>query len=629
MATSGSKSVTVTNWDTLKFSWWRNSYSIPNNTTTIGWKIELIAGSSGRIDSSASKSWSVNINGTKYGGNNSVAISNNTTKTLASGTTTISHNADGTKTFSYSFSQYFGITFSGSWIGTVNGDGTGILDSIPRQATITSAPNFDDSNYSPVITYSNPAGNSVQNLDACISLTGANSDVSYENISKTGNTHTFGISEAEMNILRQNTASSKSRNVKFFVRTTLGGNYYHSTLDRTFTVINADPIFTAEQISYADSNPVTKAVTGDDQKIIQNKSTLSVSFTAASGQKYAGIASYTITAGGVSKTVNAAGTVNCGAINASSNTSFTVRATDTRGYYKDISKGITVLAYSKPVIAPCTGYGNIICERCDDEGTPDDSGEKLKITVKGQWYSLPGKLNSGALKLKYASKAYTSGWISLNGEAQGGDAADNYISYIDYNGIADGVSVSADTAYTVTVRCEDTLGEYSEVSFNIPTEDVCFHLGNGGNKAAFGKYAENTDTLEIAEDWTLSVLGNMTVKGSTVAAFITETGNSGIWTYRKWSDGTAECWGRKSYPTNIINPSGSVYFSDVINEYYPTGLFTSVQSGSLNTDENWSWISKATFGLEYVSFKLARGAAWSASEGNSFIAYFYVIGKWK
>ena len=132
VATSGSKSVTVTSWDTLKFSWWENSQSVENNTTTIGWKMELIATSSGYIGSSASKSWSVTVNGTKYSGTNTVGISNNSTKTLASGTTTISHNADGTKSFNYSFSQQFSITFSGSSIGTISGSGSGTLDTIAR-----------------------------------------------------------------------------------------------------------------------------------------------------------------------------------------------------------------------------------------------------------------------------------------------------------------------------------------------------------------------------------------------------------------------------------------------------------------------------------------------------------------
>jgi Tfp pilus assembly protein PilW len=102
MATSGSKSVTVTSWDTLKFSWAQVSQSIPNNTTTVSWTLQLIAGSSGKISSTASKDWSVTVNGTNYSGTNTVGISNNATKTLASGKTTISHDADGTKSFSYS-----------------------------------------------------------------------------------------------------------------------------------------------------------------------------------------------------------------------------------------------------------------------------------------------------------------------------------------------------------------------------------------------------------------------------------------------------------------------------------------------------------------------------------------------
>ena len=136
MATSGSKSIAVTSWDTLKFSWEQTGQSIASNTTTINWKLQLISTGSGRIDSSASKSWSVTVNGTKYSGTNTVGIANNTTKTLASGSTTISHNSDGTKTFSYSFSQQFDITFSGSKIGTKSGSGSGTLNTIPRKSTL-------------------------------------------------------------------------------------------------------------------------------------------------------------------------------------------------------------------------------------------------------------------------------------------------------------------------------------------------------------------------------------------------------------------------------------------------------------------------------------------------------------
>lgn len=126
---SGSKSVTVTSYDTLKFSWWENGQS--SNTTEVGWKLELIATNYGRIDSSTSKEWGVTVNGEDYGGTTSVAIGNNETKTLASGKTTITHNSTGQKTFSYSFFQDFtGITFSSTALGKVSGSGTGTLTTI-------------------------------------------------------------------------------------------------------------------------------------------------------------------------------------------------------------------------------------------------------------------------------------------------------------------------------------------------------------------------------------------------------------------------------------------------------------------------------------------------------------------
>lgn len=137
MATSGSTSVSVTAYDTLKFNWVQLGQSTVNNYTTINWSLQLVSGSAGQIISSATKSWSVTVNGTSYSGKNSVAVGNNTTITLAAGETTIPHNSDGTKSFNYSFSQDFSITFAGNLIGTKTGSGVGILNAIPRATTPT------------------------------------------------------------------------------------------------------------------------------------------------------------------------------------------------------------------------------------------------------------------------------------------------------------------------------------------------------------------------------------------------------------------------------------------------------------------------------------------------------------
>lgn len=131
MGASGSKSVTVTDWDTLKFSWWENEQSSINNSTDVGWKLELIATSYGRIDTTNTRGWNVTLAGKSYSGYVSVDIENNQTKTLASDVTTVFHDADGKKTFSYSFSQDFtGITFSSTALGKVSGSGSGTLTPI-------------------------------------------------------------------------------------------------------------------------------------------------------------------------------------------------------------------------------------------------------------------------------------------------------------------------------------------------------------------------------------------------------------------------------------------------------------------------------------------------------------------
>lgn len=128
---SGNKSVAVTNWDTLKFSWWENSQSAANNSTEVGWKLELIAGSDGRIGTTNTREWNVTVAGKSYSGMVSVDIGNNETKTLANNTTTVTHDTNGEKTFSYSFSQDFtGISFSGVALGVISGSGTGTLTPI-------------------------------------------------------------------------------------------------------------------------------------------------------------------------------------------------------------------------------------------------------------------------------------------------------------------------------------------------------------------------------------------------------------------------------------------------------------------------------------------------------------------
>ena len=57
--------------------------------------------------------------------------------------------------------------------------------------------------------------------------------------------------------------------------------------------------------------------------------------------------------------------------------------------------------------------------------------------------------------------------------------------------------------------------------------------------------------------------------------YIVEQGTSGIWTYRKWASGIAECWGKK-IASVITSSTWAGYYTGAIGSInFPTGLFIS------------------------------------------------------
>lgn len=107
------------------------STSTSNNTSTLS--ISLVLKRPSSISSSATKNASCTINGTTY--NWSGTIGGSGDKTLISKTQTVKHNDDGSKTISLSASITLNITWSGTYVGTINGSGSMTLTQIPRYAT--------------------------------------------------------------------------------------------------------------------------------------------------------------------------------------------------------------------------------------------------------------------------------------------------------------------------------------------------------------------------------------------------------------------------------------------------------------------------------------------------------------
>lgn len=379
------------------------------------------------------------------------------------------------------------------------------LSVIASQATITSAPDFNDEQ-NPTINYSNPAGTSVTSLQACISLDGSKDDIVYRDVPKTGTSYTFQLTDAERAALRNNTPKT-SRKLLFCLRTIVESNLYISTAEKTLTIVNANPTFAASQVTYKDTNSATVSVTGNNQHIVQNKSVLSVTLTAATAIKGATMTSYVVTVNGVAKPMTAAGTIEFGTINANSNLSMSVTAIDSRGNSTTVYKTVTIIPYAEPTIEPHSQYTSIVCKRCDTNGTIADDGTFLKLTVRGKWNTLTNEKNTASVKVKATYSGYDSGWVTVTATASGGGVSNKYFKWYDINTKVAGLTLDAAKAYTVTVRCIDSIGAYRDIPYTIPSADVALHLRKGGNGAGFGEYAQDANVLSVASDWTLKAKG--------------------------------------------------------------------------------------------------------------------------
>ena len=376
----------------LKLTVYEESYSIANNTSTVRWTLESIGGS---VNYYTIYNWGVWVNGqTIYGSQttawNSYAFPAKTGSTT--GTITVNHNADGTASdvgFQLNGSVFTNRT--NSYTGSIS------LTRIPRQANLTSAPDFNDE-ANPTIGYSNPAGNSVSSLDACISLTGSRDDIGYRAVSKTGSSYTFNLTEAERNVLRGACPNSNSLSVKFYLRTVISGNTYYSIISKTMTIVNGTPTFSASNISYKDSNSTTVAVTGNNQKLVQSLSNLLATITSATAKKSASISKYEATINGVTKTITSAGNIDFGVINSANNLTLSVKVTDSRGNTATASKTVTFLAWVLPTAIISLKRKN-------------NYEDQSYLTVNATYSSVDSK-NSVTIKYQY-KKTTESSYTSL------------------------------------------------------------------------------------------------------------------------------------------------------------------------------------------------------------------------
>ena len=444
----------------IKLTVVEESYSIADNTSTVKWTLESIGGSSNYYTIYHLKAV---VNGTTVYAEKTTEWDTKVfpaAKGSKSGTITVTHGSDG-HIDPISFSLYGAVYYNSpkTYSGTLS------LTDIPRQANLTSAPNFNDE-ANPTITYSNPAGNSVSSLQACISLNGG-ADIPYRDISKTGSEYTFNLTTAERNTLLNACTTSNSRNVTFYVKTVIGGNTFYSTLTRTLTIINANPTFSSSNVSYKDTNSTVVAITGNNQHIVRNNSTLQVTFTSATAKKSASISRYEITFNGATQSQTSAGSINYGAVNLGSNVNVTVKVIDSRGNSTSVSKTITILDWVNPTAVIKAGRVN------NYENT---TKIKAQVTIS----SVNSKNSIQELKYRYKKTSTTSwsGYVSISNNTE--------------------ASLSIDKAYAwdFQIYIRDKFGN-STYNFTVPKGMPIMFFDTNKISVGVNKFPSNSNSLDV------------------------------------------------------------------------------------------------------------------------------------
>ena len=464
MASSGSITTNESHGRSVTLSWSISSQSVDKNTSTIAWSLKGSGSASGWVMSGGFKAV---INGTTvYSTSTDSRIQLYNGTTIASGSTTITHNSDGTKSFSYSCEA--GVY---TYAVSVTASGTGTLTSIPRASTVS-------------------ATNTNMGSASTITITRASSSfthtLTYAFGSTTGTiatkTTSTSVSWTPALTLANQIPKAVSGSCTITCDTYSGSTKVGSkTCTLTLTVPSTvKPTITSLTAARVDGDvPAAWAI------YVQSKSKATLAINGAAGVYGSTISSYEISGGGFSSTASSFTT---GFLTTSGTITFTAKVTDSRGRVSDAKTvSISVVAYSNPT---CSSH---LSQRATSGGTVSDDGTYIKGTVSFSYSSCSSK--NTVTTATYYKKSSASSWTNASKTFSSGTA-------FTYGGGAISTESSYDVKYTLT-DAFTTVTIYDTVS----TAAVLMDFKAGGKGIAIGKVSEKDNVLELADSWELELHG--------------------------------------------------------------------------------------------------------------------------
>lgn len=264
-------------------------------------------------------------------------------------------------------------------------------------------------------------------------------------LSLSNGSNTITLTAAQRSTVLAAMSALKSFTGTFTLTTYSGTTQIGTASEKTATVqttsANSAPTFTA--FTFEDSNATAVGVTGNNQILIQNISTLKLTLTAATAKNGATISSYSVVAG--SKTASGTTTaITVGTLPDKGTVPVIVTAIDSRGYTTAVTVNITVLEYEGINI---TEYTMRRVNEVEDTTQVTIGGDITPVTIGGE--------NKNSLRYLYyryrktSDSAYNS-YKDITSSTEYDDSGFNFES-------DEWLSLDADYSYYVQFLVTDKL----------------------------------------------------------------------------------------------------------------------------------------------------------------------------
>ena len=520
---------------TLIFSWSRTGYSIENNTSTISYTLEGGGTTGGFV-------WCYNVgltvNGSSQYTNSAIQVRKDDptgtqegVRILKTGTLTIPHNADGTKSFSASITgaieRYANVqTATGTWA----------LDTIPRASTIT-------------------ANKTSVELGTNVTFTITRASTSFKHTIRAGVDGQLNFTDIATNVDTSYTWTLPTNWAQYFPNgqklriqvLTYSGSTLIGTKELA-TPLNVTPSPSMAPVPSVTVTDTTNAYTTYGALVkLQSKVKADGTVTLYAGTP---IAAHNITIDGVPYEGNT--TTQTDPITTTSlAVSYTV--TDGRGLTGTATATPTVLDWWPPSITAFT------LQRCDQDGTPNEDGAYCKVDFG---YNIAPLNNQNAKTAvvgykRQSASSYTPQNVPLSA----------------YSGTASAI-VPASTEYTYNIKLTLT----DDFTRSVTTDElgtaftlVDFH--NSGTGLAFGKVAESPNLADF---------------GIPINSEVTNANNlAGVDGRRGWTALTTDGDLNTVLEPGIYYATSDAMASSIANCPIPTVFKLRVEQSANNT--NWKW----------------------------------------